>query len=423
MKKVLIASSLLLIVLISFFLCEFYNKKSLPLTYLKHPCEVIVFNKIDTKQNYVTLEFKNAGVLQNSESQHGISALISKLLFRKINGLTVAETSEKLQQLGITNLSVNGLSDNFVISFSVVKDQFKQAVKFLISGLGEKFTENDLNYAKEFFPFQINPENSQPDEILLDKLYQNLYPSHVYGKNVTGSSDALTKVTLEDINNFIKSNFALNNLRIYYVGAYSIEELRRFIDEISRFLSRKSIPSKIDTLKNIKVNCTYEKIRNSNIRDICGISTGVRLDNLSKHEKAALYIIADTLFNKDNGLFLNTDIPMNFSYSIGDRKLSTVLVFTAFIQKRNLDKYLKMQDNFLSNLSLSKLKNLELSKKSFIENQKLYSLRSLKNTLILLGLPFKDCNDKYYQKILRKIQQKEIRSTVSISEEENSLNQ
>lgn len=423
MKKVLIASFIFLIVLISFFLYKFGSRKSLPLTYLKRPCEIIVFNKTDTKQIYVTLEFKNAGVLQNLDRQHGMSVLISKLLFRKINGLTVAETSEKLQQLGITNLSVNGLSDSFVVSFSVVKDQFKPAIKFLISGLGEKFSENDLSYVKELFPFQINPENSRPDEILLDKLYQNLYPNHVYGKNVTGSSDSIAKITLGDIDNFIKNNLALNNLRIYYAGAYSIENLRILIDEISKFLSKKPIQSKVNNLKDIKVNCANVEIRNSNIRDIRGVATGIRLDGLSKREKAALYIIADVLFNKDNGEFLNTDIPMNFSYSIDDRKLSTILVLTAFVQEGDLDKYLKRQSDFLSKLNLSQLKNLELSKKDFIENQQIYSLRSLRNTLVFVGLPFEDCDEEIYQKILQKIQQKEVRSTVSILEEETSLNQ
>ena len=422
MKKVLITSVFIFGIFGSLFIYNYKSKRSLPLTYLKNPCEIVVYNKLDAKQIYVTLVFKNAGVLQNSDTQHGISALISKLLFRKINGLSVAETEEKLLQLGITNLSVKGLSDNFIISFNVIEDHLKPAVEFLISGFGEKFSENDLSYVKEFFPIVINPENSLPNEILLDKLYQNLYPNHVYGKNVTGSSDALTKITLEDINSFIKDNFALDNLKIYYAGKYSIEKLSALIDSISKFLPKKSNQNKIPDLKKIEVNCTEEKIPNNNIRDICGISTGIRLDNLSKQEKAALYVVADALFNDDNGAFLNTNIPMKFSYTINDREMSTVLVLTAFVQKKDLDRYLKMQKDFLSNLKLSQLKNLELSKKDFIRNQKIFSLRSMRNTLIFLDLPFEDCDDEIYQKILEKIQQPKTRSTVSILAEETSPN-
>ena len=417
MKKIFVASILFIIVLIAFLFYNHNNKRFLPLTRLKNPCEIIVYNKPNAKQIYITLEFRDAGVLNNSGNQHGISALISKLLFRKVNGLTIAETGEKLRHLGITQLSIDGLSDDFVISFSVVVDQFKSAVEFLISGFGEKFSENDLSYVKEFFPIQINPENSQPNEILIDKLYQNLYPNHVYGKNETGSSESIAKITLADINDFIKNNFALDNLRVYYSGNYSIEKLRIMADNLSKFLPKKSKKNKIPDLKEIQVNCVNERILNSNMRDICGITTGIRLDDLSPKEKAALYIIADTLFNKSNGEFLKADIPMNYSYSINDRKLSAVLILTTFIQKKDLEQYLKMQNDFLGNLNLSQLKNLEQSKKDFIENQKIYSLHLLRNTLIFCDLPFEDCDDETYEKILQKIQQLSVRSIVTILSE------
>lgn len=422
MKKFLITSVFIFGILGSLFLYSHKNEQPLSLTYLKNPCEIVICNKLEAKQIYVTLVFKNAGVLQNSDSQHGISALVSKLLFRKINGLTVAETSEKLQQLGITNLSVKGLSDDFIISFSVVENHFEEAVEFLISGFGENFSENDLSYVKEFFPVEINPENSQPDEILIDKLYQNLYPNHVYGKNITGSSDSITKVTLEDINNFIKDNFALDNLKIYYAGKYSIEKLSVLVDNISKFLLQKSNQKKIPDLDKVEVNCAEEKIPNGNIRDICGVSTGIRLDNLSKQEKAALYIVSDALFNDINGEFLNTDIPMKVSYTVDDRKMSTVLVMTTFVQKKDLERYLKIQKDFLSCLNLSQLKNLELSKTDFIENKKIFSLRSMRNSLIFFDLPFEDCNNETYEKILEKIRQPKIRSTISILAEETPSN-
>lgn len=416
MKKIFVIPILLIVFIVSFFYSK-EKQSSFPLTYLKNPCEIIVLNKLDTKQIYITLIFKNAGVLHNTDSQHGISALISKLLFRKIGGLTAPETEEKIQQLGITNLSVNGLSDHFIISFSVVEEQFKPATEFLISGLKEKFSENDLRYVKEFFPTQISPEDSLPDEILLDKLYQNLYPNHVYGKNVTGSSDAIAKITLEDIDNFIQNNFALDNLKICYAGKYSIEKLRIFTDNLSKVLLKKSNQNKILNLQGIKTNCSDEKILNSNIRDICGITTGIRMDHLSKQEKAALFIIADALFNENDGEFFKEKIPMNFSYTIEDRQSSTVLILSAFVFQKDLDNYLKKQSNFFDNLDLSQLKNLELSQKYFIQKQrrKINSLHFIHNSLIFLNMPFSNCNNEIYKKILKTVKQPNNRCTVFIS--------
>lgn len=415
MKKTLSIAITILVILLAF---QIYNKKIHGLLHLIHfetPYKTVVFNEPNSKQIYITLKFKNAGVLHNSDGKHGISPLLSKLLFRKIEDLSAEETEEKIQQLGITNLSLNGTTDNFLISFSVIEDQFEPAVKFLLSGLKAKFSENDLSFAKEFFPIQVSRENSRPNEILIDKLYQKLYPNHSYGKNSTGSSVAISSITLNDIYSFLKNNFAQNNLKIYYAGSYSKRELKILTDELSKYLPKESNQHKITDLKNIEVDNSDEKISNDNIRDICGVTAGIRFDKLSKQEKAALLIITYALFNENYGDFLNDKFPMNFSYAINDRELSSVLVLSSFVHQKDADKYMEKLKNFLANLDLSQLKNLKLSRNYFIQKQRIKSLRSIHNSLTFLAIPFSDCSNKTYQQILDKIKQPKNRCIVSIS--------
>ncbi len=397
-----------------------FNKKtrnSFPLIHLDDPCDTIIFSNQNSDQIYVTLKFKNSGVLYNSDRQHGISPLISKLLLRKIGELSPEETEEKIRQLGVTSLSLNGSSDDFLISFSVIESQFEPAVKFLLSGLKAKFSENDLAWAKVFFPTQINIENSLPNEILIDALHKKLYPNHVYGKNLTGSSLAITTITLDDIHKFIKNNFAMSNLKIYCAGNCSKEKLKILTDELSKFLPKQSNQNNIPSLKNIAVDNSDKKILNDNIKDICGITTGIRLDALSQQEKSALLIIADTLFNGDNGEFLSDKFPMNFSYAIEDRDLSSVLILSSFVQQEDSDKYLKKINDFLSNLDLLQLKNFESSRNYFIKKQnlKISSLRFLHNSLNFLSMPFSGCSNEIYKQVLDKIKQPKTRCTVIIS--------
>ena len=415
MKKFLYIIITFFVILLAFQIYDKKIRKHSPLIFLKTPCKTIIFDEHNSKQIYITLGFKNAGVLHNSDDKHGISPLISKLLFRKIGEFSAEETEAKIQQLGITSLSLRATADDFLISFSVIKDQFEPAVKFLFSGLNAKFSEKDLAFAKEFFPVQISRENSRPNEILSDRLYQKLYPSHIYGKNSTGSSVTISAITLDDINNFLKNNFALDNLKIYYAGNYSQKEFKILTEELSRVLPKKSNQHKIPDLKNIEVDNSDEKISNDNIRDICGITTGIRLDNLSRQEKAALLIIAYTLFNEDDGDFLKDKFPMNFSYTIDDRKLSTVLILSSFVHQNDTDDYTKKLKSFLANLDLSQLKNLEFARNYFIQKQKIISLRSIHNSINFLCMPFSDCSNETYQQVLDKIKQQKMRCTVYIS--------
>lgn len=415
MKKILYTASIIFVIFLAFQIYDKRIRSKLPLIHLKTPCETVVLSEPNSKQIYVILKFKNAGVLHNSDDKHGISPLLSKLLFRKIGELSAEETEEKIQQLGITNLSLIGTTDDFLISFSIIEDQFEPAVKFLLSGFNAKFSENDLAFAKEFFPVQVSRENSLPSEILIDKLYQKLYSDHTYGKNSTGSSVAISSITLNDIDSFLKNNFALDNLKIYYAGRYSKRKLKILTDKLSEVLPKKSNQPKISDLKNVAVDNSDEKISNDNIRDICGVTAGIRLDNLSKQGKAALLIVAYALFNEDDGEFLSDKFPMNFSYSINDRKLSTTLILSSFVHQKDADKYTEKLKNFLANLDLSQLKNLKLSQNYFIQKQKIKSLRSIHNSLNFLCLPFSDCSDEAYQQILDKIKHSETHCIVSVS--------
>ena len=112
-------------------------------------------------------------------------------MYNKIGNLSKEETKKKLAKLGLSDLSLRSESHNFVISFNVVESLFEPAIEFFVLGFKPKFSENELSYAKEFVPIPVDPEISNPEEILSDKLYQNLYPNHVYGKNTTGSSEAI----------------------------------------------------------------------------------------------------------------------------------------------------------------------------------------------------------------------------------------
>lgn len=386
---------------------------------LPNSCKAIVANKPYSQKIYVTLTFNKAGIFNNSNEKHGISALLSNLLFNKIGNLSKEETKKKLAQLGLSDLSLRSESHNFVISFNVVESLFEPAIEFFVLGFKPKFSENELSYAKEFVPIPVDPEISNPEEILSVKLYQNLYPNHVYGKNTTGSSEAIATITLKDINEFLKNNFALDNLSIYFSGKYSSKKLKFLFNALKKVLPEKSNLSPFQKCKDIAVNSSDQKITNKNIKDISGIMTGIRFDDLSLKETAALFIVSSALFNKSFGKFTTTDFPMSFNYSIDNRKHSTVLVLSSFVNKKDLEAYLKNLNNLLEKTTLDQIEKLNLAKKYFVTKQTrgFYSLHSVPDKMFFFSLPFDQCEEADYKNILKKIKNKKMRCTAVISSE------
>lgn len=417
LKKLVLSITIIIVLLIYLFICG-KDKTLISLDYIKDPCEVVVIPKNDSKELYFTLKFKNAGVFHNNMEKHGISPLVSKLLFRKIGNLSEAATEENLKSLGILHIRTNGMGDDFVISFRIIESHLDKAIKFLSDIFIPNFSENDLAWAKEYFPIQINPENSSPSEILYEKLYKNLYPKHLYGENTTGSSRAITGITLGDIKDFFKNNFTKDNLKIYCAGKCTASQIKKLLKELLKNLPETGEKVKVIPLNNIKTLQEVEKIQNTNIKDVVGITLGIRLDNLSLLEKAAMFVLADALFDEDEGEFLKEikDIPVNFAYSINARKLSTILIVTAFVNAKDADSYLDHLIKLIDRHDLSKNKNLEISQQYFFALQKrgIGSLSSISQSLEFLKLPFFKCNQDIYKKLNARISDKSNRNIVLI---------
>ncbi len=387
--------------------------------------------------------FKDAGVLSNPKNKYGISAVVSKLLFRKINGLSKAETEEYLMLSGITSLDVSSFNEDFKISVSIVKSQLKSALDFLLKAFHPNYSENDLIYAKNCFPILVSQEHSTPQEILKEAIYANLYPTHNYGKNPTGTMQSISTITLADINDFFVKNFTTDKLQMYCtynkikiynknnLFLYLINKIYNKCLEITESLSLRiylmnhfkshSFSSFIksifqpQTLKKISINKSseVETITNNNMRDIVGICIGMRFDNLSQTERAGLLILCYHLFNSIDGtLITGCKIPVYHFYEIANRKLSSTALLTIFLNKKDLKNYI----NYLREFFNKKHENFDNTKIFYkaLQQKKLISFSSLQEQNGFYNLSFDKCTDTTYLKLLNKIKNKDYRKVVYI---------
>ncbi|MDR0753108.1 MAG: insulinase family protein [Holosporaceae bacterium] len=313
--------------------------------------------QIQMKSNnvlYMKCRFRNAGVLHNSYAKHGLSAIVGDLLCRKINELSPEETIDKLEQLGIEKLSIFAVEDDFIISFYVLKDKADAALRFLSPIFSQpEFSTNDLEFIKGKYPSLLELETAPPQGLLWDKLLSMLYQNHNYGRNNTGTAQAVASVTAEDVREFVKFHFSKNALEFFVTGDATCAEIADYADilfgKLTKRHSEKS-PDKISDLSSSKVSEEKDAIiSKKNMGNVVGVIVGVRVDNLSEKERAAAHIIIETLFDGKTGDFplglRAKNIAYDVNYHFLQRNFSNVFYFLVYIDKNDLENYKKYVEN------------------------------------------------------------------------------
>ncbi|MDR2646132.1 MAG: insulinase family protein [Holosporaceae bacterium] len=338
--------------------------------------------QIQMKSNnvlYMKCRFKNAGVLHNSSTKHGLSVIVGDLLCRKINGLSPEETTDKLRELGVEKLSILTVEDDFIISFYVLKDKTDAALQFLSPIFSRpEFSTNDLEFIKEKYPSLLELETARPQELLWDKLLSMLYQNHNYGRNNTGTAQAVAGITAEDVREFIKTHFLKNTLEFFVTGDVACTEIATYAETLFGKLAERHSVESSDKANDLSSSPMSEEkdatIFKKNMGNVVGVIIGVRIDNLSEKERAAAHIIIETLFDSKIGDFLLGLRAKNIAYDVNyhflRRNFSNVFYFLVYIDKNDLKNYKEYMEDKMSAYQK------ELNLKDFRRTQNLLVMQS-----------------------------------------------
>jgi len=422
-KKQKIAVAVLLGVLVAVPLFITKEKESIKIVPID--CGVKAY-QIYLKSNnvlYVKCKFKNAGVLHNSLEKHGISAIVGELACRKINGLSPEETSEKLLELGIQDLSVNSFEDDFVLSFYVLKDKVPEALQFLSDVfVAPEFSENDLEFIKQKYPQVLDPDSSHPQELLFDKLMSLLYENHNYGLSTTGTAKAISGITENDVQEFVKSNFSKNNMEVFFSGDLYLHEMEKLVGILTEKIPQESVVQSIKDISSSGISeLPIDRIAKKDMGDIVAVMSGIRLDNLSTVELAALHIILETFFDEKIGVFQkqlqNKKIAYKATCSLLKRSFSNVFYIYCCMDKNALDDYLMHLKDFFQETSAN-IEQFEQSKNYLIAQSEngFSNMNNIEKGIEYNSLPFSEVTIDILKSMMKKIFDHTRLRTVYISQ-------
>ncbi|MDR1334812.1 MAG: hypothetical protein LBJ19_00850 [Holosporaceae bacterium] len=375
------------------------------------------------KISFVTLRFTNAGILQNSPEEHGISCLLGHLLLRRVNRLSAEDTAEKFMQLGLRDLKCSCDEDDFIISFYVSNDRIQDAAHLLSMAFkSPTISDGDLKQAKNIFPVHMSDEFSPPGMLLLDRLLGLLYDGSVYGFNRDGSSISINGVTLDALQQFMRANLTVQNLKATIVGDLSRSEINSFLSTLC-----EPLPKKYSVITSDKLTCGMAEnkvcqIQKSSMKDMVGIMVGVRLDNLTDLELAAVYIIIDAIFDDKIGDFFcslkQQGIACTVTYDLLEYRLSCTFVLRLYLDRADLEKFQQcFGEKFIEYNRNRCIHNLEQKKRNHImivRQSGFVNYDNIDQKLKNLHLPFEKVTAKVIDGVMAKLFDEQMRRIVII---------
>jgi predicted Zn-dependent peptidase len=356
-KRLKIMISLVAIVLIA--APVFFREKKMAINI------VAVGNKLDIKtsllhvtgKNVIFAEFvfKNAGVLQNSIDKHGISIVMSHLLLRRINNLSPMETQETFKDFGFRNLVVDASGEDLRLSFFVAKDNICKALEFLANAFANPCIASvDLQYIKSQSHAVLDPESSPIGSLLMEKVNAMLYPNSVYGLSRSGSSMSIANISTDDLADFLRTHLTIKNLEAIFVGDLARADVDSYLSTLFEKLPKEYNPA----IQKLSCDILPEKIGTIDrigMKDVAAVMVGIRIDDLTDLERAAIVILLDSFFDAKVGDFQDGLRKRNITHSgflinyngfltMAGTTLSSTFYLTICLYKKDLQNYLQYLD-------------------------------------------------------------------------------
>jgi len=176
------------------------------------------------------LIFKNSGSL--ADKKNGLAKLSAKLLNEGTKSDGAIEFSKKLENRAI-ELSANAGDETFVMELEALKSEFGYGVKLLNELLKDpNYTKDTLTKIKTQTLGELKRKESDFDYISYLKLRELLFPNTPLAKPSLGTVESVSKITLNDIKEFIDNHLGVENAIVVIGGDMNISEAKEIAKSI-----------------------------------------------------------------------------------------------------------------------------------------------------------------------------------------------
>jgi len=156
----------------------------------------------------------------------GLAYLTSMMIDEGAGEFNALELDEEFEKLG-SILSTSADNDSIYISLLSLKENFLKSMELISKIITEpRFSTADFEREKQKLLTRIIQLKDEPSYLASKNFEKIIFGGSPYSKPVIGTDVTLNNITIEDIKEFHRTNFLVNNSVLVVVGDIDSEELK-----------------------------------------------------------------------------------------------------------------------------------------------------------------------------------------------------
>lgn len=172
--------------------------------------------------------FSKAGTRMNPDGKDGLAHLFEHLLLGKTKKYpTPTELSEAVEGMGATK---NGFTSREIVGYTIssaAKDA-KSGIEILNEIVNRPlFDEESLSKEKLVIEKEQVKANSDPEKTVRELMYKIFFAGTPLESSNLGTATSLKRITLQDVENFWKENYVVENSLLCVAGGVSFKEVEQ----------------------------------------------------------------------------------------------------------------------------------------------------------------------------------------------------
>lgn len=311
-----------------------------------------------------------AGAIYDNDKA-GLASLTATALKHGTKNYTKTKLDEELDFIGANvntyaTKEYAGLSSNFA-----AKDKVKvlSIIKDLL--LNPVFDPTEFNKEKSRLLVMLEQQKESPRSVIGSYFDAFLYGNHPYGNVISGINSTVSKLTVDDLMNFYKTNYKPDNAAISIVGDFNTKDMKGELTTLFSTWGKSTKEKENPATKTISIP-TENRVLLVNKNDAKETTFYIGAPGISRNNPDFVAIeVVNTLFGGRFTSMLNDELRVNSGLTYGASSRFNALknggsfVISTFTANKTteaaIDKALevikKLHTNGLDEKSLSSAKN------------------------------------------------------------------
>ncbi len=204
------------------------------------------------------------GSRDEKSHEHGIAHLIEHTMFKGTKKRSSYHINTLLDNVG-GEMNAYTTKEETVVHTATLKRDVRKAVDLITDVVfNSKYCQREINKEVKVIEDEINSYKDSPSELIYDEFEELLFSGSSLGRSILGTKKGLKKLTSEDLDEFVTTNYSADKMVFAIIGDISkqrfISLCEDYFGDISIFGTppKREEPQQVEQVDIVKNKRTYQ---------------------------------------------------------------------------------------------------------------------------------------------------------------------